>query len=432
MRCYILLICCICTYATLKAQSGDGIISQLRAINDSISRLPFNGTSAAAISHRGMNVFLADKTGYLYGSNDLSLFTNYVTLNTSESRFTVNHNFQPAHGHDDPIRKLFSVGFDLTIPGSYANSFLDRRYESELGISVRYKWLGKASTRFSAGTAGAHQKEYMDAARKRLLAVLYQQLQEDERNYLAAAAADNTATTDSVRQLLLQHFYEGLAEKYAGKFAEAQAALLTSTGAFAQVRTNWTGIALYLPVYAPAYTVASSFNSPLAERRPLPVNLAITHTRFWEMKKAGRLFFIVEAALLFNNSKLAQGLQQLSYVDYKNAGGVDSQAINKQPHDRLYMGRYTTFVTPSLTARLLYYPSNSHVGISVLAQKNFLDFDPFNLRVGIPVVLINSKKTPAVTLECFVSFFDIGKSTIRGARTSAGLAMGIPFSRLMY
>ncbi|HTL09329.1 MAG TPA: hypothetical protein VL307_13760 [Chitinophagaceae bacterium] len=433
MRCYFFFACFVCSFNGLKAQTAASIAGELQAINDSVSQLPFNGKSAAAITHRGMNVFLADKTGYLYGSNDLSFFTNYITLSTADGRFTVNHNFQPRHGKDDPIRSLFSVGFDLTVPGNYANAFLDRRYESELGLSLRYKWLGKVTTRFAEGPAGARQKEYMDAARTQLLAMLYQQLQEDANNYAAASSTGSaTVTTDSIRQLLRQQFYAELGETYAGRFAEGQASLLTNAAAFRVLHTSWTAIAVYLPFYFPSYTVGQSFSNPLQRRRPFPVTITVTHTRFWEMSKAGRIFFVLEGGVLFNNSKLAQGLQQYSYTEYKNSGGMDSLAIVNQPNDRLYIGQYKTFVTPSLTARFLYYPASSHVGISLLAQKNFLDFDPLNLRLGIPVVLINSKKRPAVTLECFVSFYDVTNRTQRGARNSAGLSLGIPFSRLMY
>jgi len=60
----------------------------------------------------------------------------------------------------------------------------------------------------------------------------------------------------------------------------------------------------------------------------------------------------------------------------------------------------------------------------------------FNVRLGVPIVLINSKKVPAAAVECYVSFFDINhtvKNTEgRGKRIALGLSVGIPFSRLMY
>jgi hypothetical protein len=102
----------------IKAQNGDKIVSKLKSVNDSLSVKSCNSDDAAAISNRAMNIFLSDKTGYVNAKSDLSLFTNYVTFNTSESKLTVYHNFQKATGSDDPIKKLFGIGLSVTIPNN--------------------------------------------------------------------------------------------------------------------------------------------------------------------------------------------------------------------------------------------------------------------------------------------------------------------------
>src|ERR1700712_894463 len=105
----------------LQAQTGNDIIATLKSINTTVNTKLCGTDSAAAISNRAMNVFMADKTGYLSASTDLSYFTNYLTFNTAEGKFTVSHNFQqPAAGPDNPIKKLFNIGFDITIANSYA------------------------------------------------------------------------------------------------------------------------------------------------------------------------------------------------------------------------------------------------------------------------------------------------------------------------
>ncbi|MEO5591859.1 MAG: hypothetical protein ABIR15_18240, partial [Chitinophagaceae bacterium] len=84
------------------------------------------------------------------------------------------------------------------------------------------------------------------------------------------------------------------------------------------------------------------------------------------------------------------------------------------------------------TARMVYFSSGSHVGISFLAEKSFSDYNLLNFKAGIPIVLINSKKTPAVTIECYALFLDITNKAGTASKTSIGLGIGIPFSRLMY
>jgi hypothetical protein len=152
----------------------------------------------------------------------------------------------------------------------------------------------------------------------------------------------------------------------------------------------------------------------------------------WENNKTGRLFFTLEGTLLLNNSKLSYGLAKMSFSEYKSLGGTDTMHRADPGNNKLYIGQYKTFVTPSLTARLVYFPSNSHVGIGFLAEKSFTEYNLLNCRLSIPVILINSKKTPAVNVECYVLFLDMTNKIPAIGKTSAGLAIGIPFSRLMY
>jgi len=106
IRTFFFILFFLFSPSLIKAQNGDSIISKLKSINDSLVAKSCSTDDAAAISNRAMNIFLSDKTGYVNAKSDLSLFTNYVTFNTSESKLTVYHNFQKATGADDPIKRL--------------------------------------------------------------------------------------------------------------------------------------------------------------------------------------------------------------------------------------------------------------------------------------------------------------------------------------
>ena len=96
MRYLLLTASFYLTSLIVQAQTGAAIIAELQSINQSVTNKPCGADSTAAISHRAMNIFLADKTGYLSASRDLSFYTNYAAFSTAEGKFTVNHNFQQA------------------------------------------------------------------------------------------------------------------------------------------------------------------------------------------------------------------------------------------------------------------------------------------------------------------------------------------------
>ncbi|MEO6314813.1 MAG: hypothetical protein ABIU63_10405, partial [Chitinophagaceae bacterium] len=270
----------------------------------------------------------------------------------------------------------------------------------------------------------------MDALRKTLVAQLQLEITKGLTDFTLAL---NESNPDSAsRNIVLQNFYAGLKAAYEEKFAVAQAALLSQTRNFKLVRSSWTSLTAGLPLYFPTYTVSPSFAASLSDKHPLAANVVLGHTRMWVHNKLGKLFLTFDGSLLLNNSKLSYGLSKLNFSEYKSLGGTENLPVADQGNDRIYIGAYKTFLTPSLTARVVYFPSDSHVGFSVLAQQNFGNYNTLNMKLGLPLVLINSKKTPAVHVECFVLFFDLANKAPRIGKTYAGLALGIPFSRMMY
>ncbi len=174
-------------YFSSQAQSSQAIIAELSAINKTVVNKSCNSGNSAAISNRAMNVFLADKTAYLSESSDLSLYTNYVTLNTTEGTLTVNHNFQKAAGIDEPIKKLFSAGVSINTANEIAPPLLDKRFENGLGILLGYKCLGKVKTHFAnckqTGN-NLNQKQSIDALRTALLQSLITEIIKKDVNQL--------------------------------------------------------------------------------------------------------------------------------------------------------------------------------------------------------------------------------------------------------
>lgn len=426
------------------AQNGDSIISRLKSINHALTVKTCSSEDATAISNRAMNIFLSDKTGYVNEKSDLSFFTNYVTFNTSESRLTVNHNFQEATGADVPIKKLFSIGLSVTIPNNYSMAFLDNRHETGLAFLAGFKWLGKVKTRFTDCNViqnQANQKQTMDALRAGMvndLATEVNNKEADLRISLNAIDAEDVQglNPDSAKAIIKQNFYEELNESADGNFATLQAEMLTKTMNFKLISTHWTAIQCYIPVVFSKYFVAPTLTEAFQQEKSYPFELTINHTRLWESSRTGRFFATIGGGILLNNSKFSYSLDKINYADYKIMGGTDTQHDEELKNDKAYLGDYENFITPSLQCRMVYFPVEYHLGISILVQQNFGSYNFLNTRIGIPVVLINSKKTPAVSFEFYVSLTDLTNQTDPTKeppnKAMAGLSVGIPLSRLMF
>ncbi len=429
---------------SMRAQTAKDIITEMQSINQLVSHRACGTDSAAAISNRAMSIFLADKTAYLSSSTDIFYFTNYATLNSTEGKVTLTHNFQikpgiDAPNYDDPQKKMLIFGFDLGLASNYTKSFLDNRFENQLGFTTTYVQQGKVRTTFAdcAGTQQPNQKQIMDGLRTVLAQELAREVLEKDENFTANLTIDSTTAEGQHIQLakaaIQKNFYTNLKAEYEEKYAAQQAQLLTETANYKLVSTCWTSFSAYIPTFFPTYRVAASLSNPFTNKHPYPVSISLSHTRLWESTKTGKWFLTISGNLLANNSKLSYDLNKLSFGEYKSLGGTDN---NEDPgNNKLYIGPYKNYFTPSLKGRLVYYPGVSHIGLTLLAEQNFGDYNFLNAKVGIPLIIINSKEMPVLIVEFYALFLNITNQEIHTAmpgKTLLGFSFGIPLSKFTF
>ena len=436
---YFLMASFISSSLFVYAQTAKTIIDQLIIINNKITNTPCKNTSSI-ISNRAMNIFLAYKMGYASERTDLSFYTNYVSLNTADGKFSISHNFQKSKPIDERIKRLFNLGITTNTLKGFVPEFLDKMLQDEVILTFNYKWLGKVKTTIADCLPGANsklQKQAMDALRASILQVLIFEIKKKETDFENAIA-----TVDSVevpkqniglaKATMRKYFYEKLQEEYTLKSATLQAEALSNNQYFKLISTHYTSFSINTPVISPQYYVASSLSTKFQQKHSYPFEIVLSHTRFWESTGKGRLFFTIGAKALLNNSILSYALKKTNLTDYINLGGRDTNYLATLQNNKVYIGNYKSFITPFVSLRLNYFPPSSHIGLSILLDQSMGNYSILNTRIGLPIVLINSKKIPAVNFEVYVLFYDVNNKLRWNHTTSVGLGMGIPFSRLMY
>ena len=440
---FLILTCTPAIFSLLHAQTPATILSELKTINDSVSKVPCDKGRGKVISARGMNLFLAGKIGsYLSEGDDLSFYKNNITLNTADGLLTVNHSLFQASGLDEPVKKFMVVGVKANIANGFASAFAGKRFSNEFGFSIRQTWMGRVDTYFGpCNSTSGGQKRAMDILRGALLHSLEIEISKKSDDYKKALAEiDSTDVpgqdTNMARMVAYKNFSKDLEEEYSRKYADMQAQALLNTNNYNLISTSWTSISGYIPLIAQRFTIAASLNSPFNLKRAYPLSLSVSHTRFWESTKFGRLFLTLGGEAYVNNSKHSQGLQMVSYEQYKVLGGADTLNVAKLNATDLYLGDYHTFITPLIRGKIVYVPVNWHFGITIVLEKNFGTFKALNSIIGVPIVLIDKHSNPSVNLEFQVRYFDISNEVFPdkkiGAKTSVALAIGIPFSKIIY
>ena len=425
---------------TLHAQTAKQIIATIAVINDSLTLLPAEG--ANVISNKALSIFLSNKIGtYLSDYNDLSLYKNYITFNSAEGTFTVNHNKKQPTSADRPIRSFFIMGGKANILNAFSAAFNRRQTVNNIGITARQVWMGKSrTTLITAGYKGLQQKEYIDAARALIVQQLAHRINYDDSLFSSDVSRLKVVETQKnfgePATSLQKDFNKKQLQYYSYQFANEQAQLLIETNSYKTISTSWTSLGVFIPLLNERYKIAASVSTPFAAHRNYPFAVTLTHTRFRESATAGRTFLKFNGTLYNNNSFQSKFLQTLSLAEYSLAGGVDAASVRHANLGEVIIGNYKNFITPQLSVLFAYIPAGWHFGVSLSAEQNFGSYKATNCKIGLPVVLIDNTSAPSITFEFQIKFFDVAHKVqplvAIADKTSVGFTVGVPFSKIVY
>lgn len=439
-----------CLMALLSiAQSASDLISELKTINNAVVNTSCISGRGMLISNRAMNLFLSYKIGsYLSDVNDLSFYKNNVIVDAMKGTLSVNHNFFQPNGIDEPVRSFLVAGAKANIANAFAAAYAGKQFNNELGFTIKQTWISKTTTHYNrcepeqVSNSLLQHKEIMDAQRAVILHTLENEIKKkntDFENAIHAIRQDDIPGQEigKANTGLQEKFYSDLKEEYTLKFADLQYSTLVETNYYNHVTACWTSISTYIPLLRQKYFVAESFSRNFEEIHAYPWELTVSHTRFWEGRKIGRIYFTLSAEVLRNNSIRSDALYKTNRTDYKNLGGTDTLHFTAtEPNEDVFIGFYKSFFTPVINGRIIWFPFDSHVGVSVRMDQNIGTDKSLTGKFGIPIVLIDKKGEPAANFEFQVRFFDLNNETMPvkkiGDKTSVGLTVGIPFSKIIY
>jgi hypothetical protein len=426
-----LLLPALCIVSTLAhGQTIDEIIQRLRSTNDYVLNKPCEKGFSSILTNRAANIFLGEKVGtYLSGLNDLSFRKNNVTYNSVTGEFAISHSFFQDKREDGRIRSFFVAGVGAVVKNLASDNVIHST-SGDLGAYVKQNWLGKVKVvARGCGASGRSTQQLMDAERAILLEASADQCRKQADDFELRL---QSIRSDSLKSVLRKVFYDNLNYECNLDFADRQSQMLLTTNYFYRLSTHWTSLGAGIPLIRQSYFVAETYLDNFMQRVGYPLSLTLSHTRFRESPRTGRVFLTFGATGFLNNSFLSNGLITTGYADYKAHGGIDTLALANRT---AFVGKYRQFVTLIASLRSIFFPADSHVGISLAAEQNLLSYKALNLRLGIPVVLIDKRGSPSANFELQVTYYDLTGIVFPTRKVVdkmfVGLAVGIPFSRPM-
>jgi hypothetical protein len=385
----------------------------LRSLNDSIfSAACLPSGKGQLISHRAMNLYLADRIGYyLSHYRDLSLYKNSVVIDGYDQSIAINHHLYTANEKDERLRSMFTVGAKATA-------------KHEFGFLFRHTWFGRSQVNYSGcepGTMGNRQE--MDAQRAILLHRLEAASAEEVAAFNRQLATMQQAEVpgqdlDSVKNNLRKEFASTLTGRYREKWFVSQADTFRFKKPFRSFRFNWTDVHLYLPVVNQQFYLDNTAAGTMEKKNPWLWEIAATHNRMIESTKLGRVLLQVCATAGQNNAArtgmIVQTGKSGEYPVYGSSG-------------------YQQFLAASLGARIVYIPPDWHFGLSGSFRQNIGQYHALDLVAGFPIVLIDSNGSPKINFEFQWRFLNINKTALStGSGSVVNVTAGIPFGSVVH
>ena len=353
------------------------------------SRTLAQSTDTLPISNRATNIFLSNKIGYYLSSpDDLTLYKNSVLFDAATGTLAVNHSLYQPKGSDQRVGAFTTIGVQANVADAFAATYSNRPFDNRFGFFSKQTWITKGHARCTPA-----QTQAMNTQRARIL----RSLEPDTAH---------------------QQFNTDLRDEYYYALALQQSEMLIKSQNYKDVTLSWTSVSIYIPLITENIPVAPTRVDSPATRHAWPLRLNITHTKLWESTRSGRFYLTIAGDLQLNNAR--DGYQLETVTSPKWA----------------YIGAYSNFLTPTLKGRFCYLPPTSHFGISAHLEQNFGPYHALNGILGVPIVLINKKSEPVCNFEFQVRFFDLSHAVQTGrglpGRTSIGLTIGVPFSKIAF
>jgi hypothetical protein len=440
------ILVCVSSLPTLVwAQDPEKIISDLRSIDSGIASAPCQTGEGALISNRAMNLFLADRIGYYLSQyHDVSFNKNYITFQSIDGSFSLNHNFFHPKDGDEQVRAFTVGGIKANVLNPLETGFKGEEFPGGIGLALTRTWISNVKTHFAGcdvRSPAAGQKQNMDMLRAGILHSLeveFANKQADFEKVLDSIKPADVPGQDinGVKAVLRQKFFQDMLDYLSWESARRQSDELIKTGNYDLVTTSWTSLYGYIPLLPQKYLVAGSLSSDFEAAYGYPVALAVSHTRFFEGRKTGRVLLTVSAGAYMNNEVQSLTLAKTTPSEYPSIGGTDSLDPHERSAKELYIGAYKNFVTPVINLQVVYFPPTSHIGFSVASEQNIGHYNPLNLVFGMPIVLIDRAGHPAANFQFQCRLFDISNKILPGEsvfdKTTVGLSVAVPFSKIIY
>jgi hypothetical protein len=450
----------VINYASAQSFSPDKYRRELNSEVDSLI-----ADTNLLIPYRSLDLLFQEKaSSYLTNGSDVSLFSNYVILNTDDDRLTFGHNFplQLKKNKDKKfaIRNLLSTSFIADIDEGFAPLFSKEEFSKKMGVNLKYTHLfrgilwfdGKSNKQkrpYSIGGKELNEQEKFDLYVRGLEAEILYQMKQDSielEGKLAMVRGTKDEIVKAKNEIGKTYFKK---KKYIENYYKTIKDDLSIGDHYNRMFYNWFSLEAYTPITASEYSVADTSDMMLTNAADIkfrPFEAKINYSLLYQTSSSGNMFINLYEKSYLNNNIRAEEIEESTIADYTNIGSTDTLALLPINTRSAYRILYSSFWSHQIGGRITYYFPKvdrkkrvlkllENKGFFISVDKTFGEFNPFNLSFGIPLTFTGEKADSPINLEFKITFTDLADN-VAPSRTAYeklvwGFSTSVPFGNLM-
>lgn len=401
------------------------------------------------VSYEALNVFFARQVNtYLSSSTDLSLNKSYFVLDQPDKRIFLGYNVSR-----DPVKSLkrtwniLTLGLNASYGDNFSNLYSARELSNDIGIGARFTLLGKGvvsfdktrqwnKTLFGKETEDKYQhRERIEFQREKAKIDLVTKKKNEATEFEKSI---QNITDKEYQEELRKDFYKTANETLVSDYLNLESGLLEKPRSHHWFWTWWVTADFYLPVTKIEYAVAETVINPIDTVSLKNTKISIIANMLAD-NRWGRLLLSGSYGWRNNNGITTDQFKKLSYFQYRNLGGTDTLRVAQLTNQEVYVGQnYETFVSTFVRGQIVFFPKirqKTVFGFSIMAEKYYGKYNPFNLRVGIPFSLKGKEDGKPVNFEVQGKwddyFGDINKSSPK-EKFVIGISVGLTLTSKVY
>lgn len=376
---------------------------------------------------------------YLSGSNDLSLYRNFATVNSKG--FSIGNTFAFPNDPFKNIECIVNTGVRLPFNNNQGAIFQNNKFQQGITGFFNVAILGKGSVRYP----NRADAEYMDSVRVFLT--------KTTKNKAAQERADFSTVYDPSRQAYPslvtkreEEFEQKIKKKYRAECADEEESY--GIERFNSLRKHWLVITGDIPISALEYRVLEQGSKRTRTILYRPFMVGLQYGKFIEKKEVGWLFTV--------DAKLRNDDVLRLYNDYKANITKDSVAafgrslgITKASGDTMFLDkRYQNIGTFVFSPRC--YVSFPKAGLSITRDVVLFNGLAFNLypqiyynrlfsytNVNGGVIFgLSGRDSKPINIELVLTVNDVfnqlTQPELKGSRVTLAASLAIPLNSIIF